>query len=326
MTGLFKQKTPVNFFVLLLFGLLIKLPVFLNPHLPVIRPGDGVLYKEMLRFLQPSNPIVYPLLTWLLLYVQAVMLNRIVNMNRMMTVSTWFPGMSYMLITSLWPEWNYFSAPLLVNTFYLLIIQQLFKIYNISDAKGKVYNVGLVAGIAAFFYFSSAAFTVWILLTMVIMRPFRLNEWMLCLLGVFTPFYFFAAGLFISDQWDISRQLPHIVFGLPQLKQSVWLAASVLLLLLPFLFGGYFIQDGLRKMLIQVRKGWSLLLLFILFALFIPFLNDGGTLESWIFAAIPFAAFHASMYLYSSLRIVPLLFFWVTVVFIIAFQYAGPRW
>jgi hypothetical protein len=32
--------------------------------------------------------------------------------------------------------------------------------------------------------------------------------------------------------------------------------------MVPFLTGGYFIQDNLRRMLIQIRKGWSLILLY----------------------------------------------------------------
>ena len=38
-------------------------------------------------------------------------------------------------------------------------------------------------------------------------------------------------------------------------------------------------------------------------------------------AAIPLAAFHACTYLYSSFRILPLLLFWLTVAFILGYQY-----
>jgi hypothetical protein len=49
-------------------------------------------------------------------------------------------------------------------------------------------------------------------------------------------------------------------------------------------------------------------------------------LENWIIVTIPFAAFHAAMYLYTGFRIVPQLIFWLSVAFIIAFQYGGPGW
>ena len=85
-------------------------------------------------------------------------------------------------------------------------------------------------------------------------------------------------------------------------------------------------QDSLRRMLIQVRKGWSLLLLYLLGALLIPFVNSTDTLENWIMAAIPLAAFHACTYLYATYRILPLILFWLTVAFILSYQYYFHGW
>ncbi|MBK8608235.1 MAG: hypothetical protein IPN82_15990 [Chitinophagaceae bacterium] len=103
---------------------------------------------------------------------------------------TYFPGMAYLLITSLFPEWNYFSAPLIVNTILLFVLSGLFNAYNQQNAKGSIFNIGLALGISTFFFFPSITFIVWILFSMAIMRPFRLNEWVLCLVGLTTPFYF----------------------------------------------------------------------------------------------------------------------------------------
>jgi hypothetical protein len=105
------------------------------------------------------------------------------------------------------------------------------------------------------------------------------------------------------------------------------LAISSFLLILPFLIGGYFVQENLRKMLIQVRKNWSLILIYLLFALFIPFLNNNSNgFENWILITVPFAAFHAFTYLYPPQRWVPVVIFWLSVIFVLAFQYNGPGW
>ena len=104
------------------------------------------------------------------------------------------------------------------------------------------------------------------------------------------------------------------------------MAGSAFLITVPFLVGGYYVQDNLRRMLIQVRKGWSLLLLYLLGAIFVPFVNNTNTLENWVMVAIPFAAFHACTYLYSTLRILPVLLFWLTVAFVVGYQYYGPGW
>lgn len=329
MIGIFKQKSPANNFLLLVFGILIKIPMFLHPHIPVLREDQGIFFKAILEFLAPtgrSNPSLYPVLAYGLLFLQAIMLTRFINSQRMMSRPTFFPGMAYLLITSLLPEWNYFSAPLLVNTILLFVLSGLFKIYNQQNAKGAIFNIGLALGVASFLFFPAITFIIWILLALAVMRPFRLNEWLLCLVGIATPSYFYAVYLFINDQWSWQQLWPHFSVGLPVIKQSAWLAGSAFLLIVPFLGGGYFVQDNLRKMLIQVRKGWSLLLLYLLGAIFIPFVNNSDSFENWVMAAIPFAAFHACTYLYSTLRILPLLIFWLTVAFILGYQYFELGW
>lgn len=329
MIGIFKQKNPINIILLLVFGILIKLPVFMYPHVPVTSPGDGVLFEGILKFLQPaalSFPSFFPLLTFGLLFIQAVALTLFLNSQRMMNKPNYLAGLAYLLITSLLPEWNYFSAPLLINSILLLILSGLFRIYNQQNAKGTIFNIGLALGIAGFLFVSSLTFIVWIMLALAIMRPFRLNEWLLCILGITTPFYFYAIYFFINGEWSWQKFLPHITIGVPSLKQSPWLAGSVFLIMVPFLAGGYYVQDNLRRMLINVRKGWSVLLLYLLTALLLPFVNTSDTFENWIMAMIPMAAFHGCTYLYSAKRIFPLFLFWIAVAFVIAYQYFGPRW
>lgn len=329
MIGIFKQKNPANLFVLLVFGVLIKLPMFMHPHIPEPRPADGTLFLWILKGLkQPgqSSPVIYPFLTFSLLFLQAVVLTRFVNNQRMVSRPNYLPGMAYMLITSLLPEWSYFSAPLLINSILMFVLSALFRIYNQPQAKAAIFNIGVALGVAGFLFVSSLTFIIWVLLALAVMRPFRLNEWLLCILGITTPFYFYGLYIFINDQWSWKALVPHITIGIPAIRQSAWLAGSVFLLMVPFLAGGYYVQDNLRRMLIHVRKGWSLLLLYLLASLLLPFVNNSDTFENWIMAMIPMAAFHACTYLYPTKRIFPLILFFLTVGFIIAYQYWGPGW
>lgn len=329
MIGIFKQKSPANIILLLVFGVLIKLPMFLHPQVVVSKEGGGVLYNALLGFMESTGksfPSLYSFLAFVLLFQQSIVLTRFMNNQRMLSHPTYFPGMAYLLITSLIPEWNLFSAPLIINSFLVFVLSVLFRIYNQENARGAIFNVGLALGISSFIFFPSITFIAWILLALMVMRPFRITEWLLCILGATTPFYFYAVYLIIAEQWSWGTFWPYFSISLPNVKQSAWLAGSAFLLSLPFLAGAFFIQNRLRRMLIQVRKGWSLLLIYILGAVFIPFVNNADTFENWVIAAIPFAAFHASVYLNSTFRIFPLLLFWLSVAFILAYQYTGPGW
>ncbi len=329
MIGIFKKKNPANILLLLVFGVLIKLPMFTSPRPPIVRDSDGILYEGIIEFLAPTGeefPAIFSLIAFAFLFLQAIMLTQFINSQRMMNRTNYLPGMAYLLITSLLPEWNQFSSPLLINTILVLVLSGLFRIYNQQDAKSTIFNVGLLLGISGFLVVSSLIFIIWVLLALAVMRPFRLNEWLLCILGITTPFYFYAIYIFINDEFSWAAFTPVISLGVPSLKQSAWLAGSVFLIMLPFLLGGYYVQDNLRRMLINVRKGWSLMLLYLLAALLLPFVNTSETFENWIMAMIPMAAFHASAYHYSPLRFVPLLLFWITVGFVLTYQYYQPGW
>jgi hypothetical protein len=327
--SIFKQKNPANLLLLLVVGILIKIPMFLKPHGAMVRPEDGILFEGIISFfssIATSTPLFYPLLTFVLLFTQAIMLTRFVNAQRMMSKPTYLPGLAYMLITSLFPEWNYFSGPLLCNTILLFILSELFGVYNKPNARGAIYNVGLALGVAGFLFISSLTFIIWILLALAVMRPLRVNEWLICLLGITTPFYFYAIYTVIDGSWSWQEFIPNITLGYPSMKQSAWLSGSAFLIMIPFLSGGYYVQQNLRRMLINIRKGWSLLLLYLFAALLLPFVNTSDTFENWIMAMVPMAAFHGYSYLYSGWKIFPLLLFWLTVVFILGYQYSGPGW
>jgi hypothetical protein len=79
--GIFRQKNPANILVLLFFGVLIKLPMFIHPHPATIQPTDGVLFHSILNLLAPAgktNPILYAALAFVLLFTQAISLTRLI--------------------------------------------------------------------------------------------------------------------------------------------------------------------------------------------------------------------------------------------------------
>ncbi len=312
-------------------GILIKLPIFTNP-VPAPQPGENaaILYREIVRLLKTigeNDDFVFGMVTYLVLFTQALQLNSLINKNRMMQRVNFLPATAYLVITSLIPEWNHFSAPLLVNTLVLLIFYSLFKISNQYSIKGTVFNIGVAIGISSFIFFPAVILFAWLIFALLVMRSVKINEWLICLLGVTAPYYFYAAYLFFSDSWSWDHLFQPIIVAMPTPGKSLWLAFSGILLIIPFLIGGYFVQENLRKMLIQVRKNWSLMLIYLLFALLIPFLNNRAEgFENWILIIVPFAAFHACTYLYPPQRWIPVVVFWLSIAFILIYQYGGPGW
>lgn len=328
MIALFKQKSPANLVLLLIFGLLIKMPYLLHPQLVQAAPSDGLLYPYLYQALGTGAgaAIAGALVAFVLLYGQAMMVNFAVNEHRLTTKYSFLPAMAYLLITSLLPEWNYFSPPLLASTLVIWVILKLFRMYNVGAVKGRVFNAGLIVGLCSLIYFPSAAFLICVLLGILILRPFRLNELVLLFLGAITPYYFWSVYLFLTDRLSLRTVFPAVSFDVPDVQHSIRLAIAAVFLVMPFMVGAFHLQNHLRKMLIQVRKNWSIVLIWLLLALLVPFINSRDDFHNWVLAMPPFAAFHACAYLYPTKRWVPLLLFWSMVAFVLAQQYGLIHW
>lgn len=322
MTGIFKANNPNNNFLLFVYGLLLKLPLFLYPQLPKLQSSDGILYKSFANWMISSfgkAPVVFSLISFILLFLQAVSFNKLVNDHRMLQKPNYLTGMSYLLVTSLFSEWFALSAALMANTILIWVWSKLSTLHNNTSAKSTIYNIGLVIGLAAFFYQPAIVFVLLFMVGMAITRAFRLNEWLIGLMGILTSFYFFGAWLFLSDRWK-TYKFPQINVSLPAFHETRWALAALVLALLTMLLGIFFIQGNLRRQVVQTRKSWQLIYLYLLVAAFIPFLNT-DSFNSWILVAVPSSLIIAAAFFYPDKKWFPALVHWGMVGLSVAIAY-----
>lgn len=323
MTGVFKANNPFNSFLLLIYGLVLKLPIFISPVVPVSRVTDGFLFKALLVRLSGignSAPVIYSFITFLLLYTQAIIFNRLVNNQRLMQKPNYLTAMAYLLITSLFAEWNILSAPLIINSFLIWVWSQMSKLYNDQNAKSSLFNIGAAIGLCTFFYFPSLAFAALIVFGLLVTRPFRPAEWIVALLGIITPYYFLFAYVFLTDKWSEFR-FPAVAIKIPRYYESGWALAAVILVLFTTVTGFLYVQKNFRRQLVQTRKSWSLIFLYLIIALFIPFINATYSFIYWLLAAVPLAVLIGAAFLYPEKKWFSLVLHWLMVAFVIAFGY-----
>lgn len=301
MIGIFKRNNPFNNFLLLIYGLLLKLPgLFIHPSEPVLQEMDGNVFRKLLLILEPAGnafPYLYSILSFALVYGQAVMLNKFVKDNKLMQSPSYLIGMSYLLITSLFPEWQTFSSPLIVNTFLIAVLQQLSTLNNSTHPKTSLFNIGLMIGVASFFYFPSASFLLLMIAGLIFTRPFRINEWLIGLLGAITPYYFLIAWLFITDRWN-AYKIPAIHVAKPFFKDSTWSYIAIGMIVFLLIVGFFFIRSYQRRQLVQTRKIWGIIFLYLAISFVVPFINVTERFDYWILMAVPVACIVAAAFLY----------------------------
>lgn len=323
MIGAFKANNPYNSFLLLLYGVLLKLPMFLYPAIPVPQQTDGFLFKQLLLQLNAVGnvlPGIYPFISFLLLYTQAISFNQMANGQRLMQKPTYLPAMAYLLITSLFQEWNILSAPLIVNSFVIWVWARMSGLGNNNKIAASLFNIGIAIGIATFFYFPSIAFTLLIIFGLILTRPFNPAEWLLSLLGIITPYYFLLSYVFLTDKW-IGYSFPGFSVSLPKFHESRWALAAIIIVLFATMAGIYFVRQNFRRQLVQTRKSWNLVFLYFFVALCIPFINATHTFQYWILCAVPLSAFVGAGFFYPTKKVFPLVIHWLMVAFVILFSY-----
>jgi Family of unknown function (DUF6427) len=322
-TGIFKANNPSNNFFLLLYGLALKLPLFLYPSLPALQSSDGPLYSSIMIWLKGTfsgAPVIFSFISFTLLFVQAIFFNKVVNDQRMLQKPNYLIAMAYLLITSLFSEWFALSAALMVNTALIWVWSKLCSMHNNNSAKSAIYNTGLVIGVACFFYYPSILFSILFMAGIAITRPFKLNEWLIALLGMLTAFYFFACWIFLTGQWN-TYLWPHVKLSVPFFVQTRWAIAAVVLILLSMMLGLFFIQNNKRRQVVQTRKSWQLIYIYLVVTALVPFVNAANSFNSFILMAVPVSLITGSAFFYPDKKWFPLLIHWSMAAICIAVAY-----
>ncbi|MEO6290928.1 MAG: DUF6427 family protein, partial [Ginsengibacter sp.] len=232
----------------------------------------------------------------------------------------YLPGMSYLLITSFFIEWNVLSAPMLINTFIIWVWAQMSTLYINQHVKTTLFNIGIAIGVSTFFYFPSLAFAILIVFGLLLTRPPKIAEWLIALLGILIPWYFLFAYLFFTDKL-YGFHVPGIEIDYPLFAKNNIEFAGIVLIAVFTIIGAFFVQLNTRRQVVQVRKSWGLMALYFIVAFFIPFINSSYNFKYWFLVTVPISAFIASAFFYIEKKWITALMHWVMVAFVIYITY-----
>jgi hypothetical protein len=93
------------------------------------------------------------------------------------------------------------------------------------------------------------------------------------------------------------------------------------IVILTSITGFFYVQQNFRRQLIQARKSWNLIFLYLVAAVLIPFINATHTFEYWILCAVPLSALLGAAFLYPAKKTFPLVLHWLMVAFVLVISY-----
>jgi hypothetical protein len=310
--GSFKANNPRNNFLLLLYGLALNWPLFFKSAPATINSNDTFLYQYFIViFNKYTSDTIISGVAFLILFLQAVILNKIATDQKLFQRNNYLVGMSYLLITSIFHIG--FSSALLSISILIWILSILFNMSNQGNPKKNIFNIGLLSGLAILIFFPTFLFVFVVLFGLLIFRPFRIQEWFIVILGIITPFYFVFAFGYLLDKFEILN-FPALYFSIPKFHLSTFEISSLCLTILLSIIGFGFAQSNMRKLLVQSRNCWTIITAFLFFAIFIPFFNKTPQFLFTLFCFVPASIFVASNFYYPEKKWFINLSHWVLVV------------
>ncbi len=318
MVFLFRDNSLIVLILLLLLSLGVHAHFFMMP--PMLSTGDDGLLSLLLRRFLSQTPAWA--LIWIyhaLVLLQAIQLNVLLNNFKMLHTNAFTTAMAYILFTGFFPEWSVLSPALVANSLIMLVFTMLTKLYSHQSPKSLLFNTGLLISLTIMAYHPTAMMVVVVLFALAVVRPFRPAEWVVLLMGVVLPYYFMASYLFLTNQLAaINDYLPNIGFFLDVVQGAdAWYWSAVGLLILIVLNGFYYWQWQNARMVIQIRKSWSVLMVMLLLLLPVPLIFSGADIHAAILLLVPAAAFASCGFLYPKRLLIPNLLFWLAVVIVV---------
>ena len=283
--NIFRNFSPYSVIILFLFAIGFKLQALLHPALPHIDP-DQVVWKgimQLFRLVLGNSAFACTFFALINSFGQALYLNKIAASQHLFHKATYLPAVTFLLVSSLYPSWNYLSAPLLCNWLSLLIISNTLQLYATAEPRKKLFNIGCFISLAIFLHFPYIFAVPMLLLSLTVLRPFKVAEWIIALLGIITPVYFLAGILFLTDNFPVIEKIPSLSIALPrQLDHPAIFLSIVSVFVISGVMGVYYLQTFMSRMLIQPKKLWWVIIIFAVLSIFASVTTVGKEYNQWL--------------------------------------------
>lgn len=228
---------------------------------------------------------------------------------------SFLPAFFFIFITGSFLQLQRIHPAMMANIFIFLAIDRLLGTYRKEKAFSEVFDSFFLISLSSLFYFNSFYFIIFFWIAFIIIKPFKISEWFVSILGIVTPFFFITSYYYLTDNlsawFDLIKNNVLSINNKMLYLNYYYYVYFIFLLLLIFTAILFFIQ-GINIKKVVIRRYYSIFLLYILFCLAGFFLLRSSSMELLIIISMPVALF-ISYYLISLKRK------WIKEVWIVCF-------
>jgi hypothetical protein len=326
MINVFRSYNPINilWLAILLFALRLgyawQAPAqieftYLEPFARILVAGA---YKYLLD--APVNLF----LAGVLVFIQAILLNQLVNQYNLLSKPSFLPALMYIVLSGLFTPFLVLSPPLICNFLVIWMLHKLFSLYSKGDdAKSATYDMGMIVAIGSLIYFPFIFFFLIVWAALIIFRPFNWREWVSCIMGYATIFFFLAVFYYLKGDLPVFDTIWTPLAN--KFPSSIHINYYNYLVLIPviiiFILSVFMIRQVFFRSYVQIRKSFQLLFILFFIAGVSFYTKAQFNLNHFILCAIPAAVFFAYYFLYANVRWFYESLFFLLLVSIVYFQF-----
>lgn len=217
-------------------------------------------------------------LAFLLVLLQAIIINGITNQYNLLGFRTYLPGIFFLLITASFPEYQLLHPILFANLFLLLAWERVSSVTEKSNTFKAFFNAALFLGLSTLFYPNYIYFLIVIVFSTLLNRISYGREFIMIILGFVIVWYFyFTLNYIFYDK----LQLGGTEIGLGVLNTSFKSLGSsqiVFFIYLAFLllFASLQTSTYVSNVKIQIRRNMKLLFIWFIISLLLLFITKSS--------------------------------------------------
>ncbi len=250
-------------------GVLLLLPVIIAAYLLLnYQTGYYLSTNEVSLGLwnsQKMNVTSFGIVSSFIVLINAVGLNILFNINEFFDKNAYIVSLLYVVTMSFYHSFYSLNGSLLADSFLILMLYQFFKLKQNVDGRAQVFNGSLFAGIAATFFPPLLISLPFILVMILIIRPFYFREMLLSIFGFITPIIFalvYLWSIHSTIDWRILDDKANYQF---QTDFVISMVVFSILLTLSF----FSLSARLQKSSIRLKKQIQIIWVLIVLAIFL---------------------------------------------------------
>ncbi|MFP4471540.1 MAG: hypothetical protein ACLFPE_12700 [Bacteroidales bacterium] len=288
---LFRSRFYGQYLGLMVLTALLWLDVILEPSLlDNLQPG---FRQDWLNGLVGRYPAITSIASVVLLVLQAIMFNQILENYRLTARNQLLAAALYILMMSSAPVLVQPNMMIIVNFLMILLLYRIFSYYGHTEPYSIVFDTGIIIGLASLLYFPMIYFIVLVWMGLIVFLNFNWRTFTISIMALLTPYLFAGVWFFWAGSLDMQFELLISKFSFesfPAFEFDAYVFFIWPLFGLLILSGIGMVMRRITGNTIAVRKDFSMLIIFLIFALATAVFSGAMLKFHLMLAIIPLAA------------------------------------